>query len=116
MSLVPAMITCDASDPVELGRWWAEQTGGRVTEENDGWLVVVEIAGGPRLAFQKVESPTPGKNRVHVDLETSEDLDAVAARLEAAGAQLVEEHVEDGFRWIVLNDPAGNAFCISGAY
>lgn len=110
------MITCDATDPRELGRWWAEQMGGRITEENEGWFVVVELDHGPRLAFQKVENPTPGKNRTHVDLETTDDLDDEAARLQAAGAQIVEQQQMDDFRWIVMNDPAGNVFCISGVY
>ena len=30
---------------------------------------------GPRLAFQKVDDPTPGKNRVHIDF-TAADLEA----------------------------------------
>ena len=98
MTVTPAMITCDTTDALALATWWAEQTGGTITEENDGWYVIVSVPDSPTLAFQKVEDPTPGKNKVHLDL-TSTDVDAEVDRLVAAGATLVERRGEEGFRW-----------------
>lgn len=114
MTLTLAMITVDAADPVPLARWWAERTGGTILTENDGWYVVVQLPGGPRLSFQKVDDPTPGKNRLHLDL-TSDDLDAAVADLVEAGATRVADHEIDGFAWVVLADPAGNQFCLAGS-
>lgn len=69
---------------------------------------------GPRLGFQKVPDPAPGKNRVHLDF-TTKDLDAEVLRLVAAGASEVGRHqVGESFRWVVLADPEGNAFCVAG--
>lgn len=116
MTLRPVMITCDTTDPLTLAVWWAEQTGGRIIEENDGWFVVVERDEGPRLAFQKVEDPTPGKNRIHLDLVADGELDAEVDRLVAVGARRVEEQRMGEFRWAVMNDPAGNVFCVSSAH
>lgn len=115
MTLTPAMITVDTTDALTLGRWWAERTGGKVIEENDGWFVVVALPEGPRLGFQKVEEPTPGKNRVHVDFVAG-DLDAAVAELRAAGAGHVGDREMPGFRWVTLSDPDGNEFCVSGAH
>ena len=53
-----------------------------------GYLI---LAGGglpALLAFQQVDDPTPGKNKVHLDLST-DDLDAEVERLVGAGATLV---------------------------
>ncbi|MFJ9315867.1 VOC family protein [Pimelobacter simplex] len=115
MTLSPAMITLDTTDALALGRWWAERTGGQVVEENDGWFVMVALPDGLRLGFQKVDDPTPGKNRVHVDFVAA-DLDATVAELRAAGAGHVGDREMPGFRWVTLSDPDGNEFCVSGAH
>lgn len=116
MTLNLAMITVDTTDAESLATWWAEQTGAQVVEANDGWFVMVDGGGLPaRLAFQKVEEVTPGKNRVHLDL-TTEDLDVETERLLAAGATLVERRGSEAFRWNTLADPQGNQFCVSGPH
>lgn len=112
MTVTPAMITCDTTDALALATWWAEQTGGTITEENDGWYVIVSVPDAPTLAFQKVEDPTPGKNRLHLDVLT-DDLPAEVERLRAAGAGLVAERGDENFRWVTLTDPAGNEFCVA---
>ena len=113
MTLTLGMITTDTSDAAALGTWWAEQTGGTVVETNDGWFVIVALPQGIRLGFQKVSDPTPGKNRVHLDL-TAPDLDAEVERFVQAGAKEVHrENMGDDFRWVTLADPQGNLFCVA---
>lgn len=114
MALTLAMITVDTTDATGLAAWWAEQTGARVAESNDGWFVVLTGGGLPaRLGFQQVEAVTPGKNSTHLDL-TTDDLEAETERLQAAGARLVGRRGFDGFTWHTFTDPQGNEFCISG--
>jgi len=115
MTMTLAMVTFDTLDADSLATWWAEQTGGEVVERNDGWYVIVVGGSLPvRLAFQKVPDPTPGKNRVHLDL-VSPDLDAEVDRLLAAGASLVARRGDETFRWVTLADPHGNVFCVAEA-
>ncbi|OBG76938.1 glyoxalase [Mycobacterium sp. E3298] len=114
MALNLEMITFDCSDPARLGGWWAEQFGGTTQELLAGEFTVVSLPEGPRLGFQKVPDPTPGKNRVHLDFGPA-DVDAEASRLTAAGATEVGRHeFGDNFRWVVLADPEGNVFCVVG--
>ncbi len=54
--------------------------------------------------------PTPGKNRVHLDLRAVDREKAVAAA-PAAGATKADD-VYVGPRWQVLRDPEGDEFCI----
>ncbi|MDV8022924.1 VOC family protein [Rhodococcus sp. IEGM 1330] len=116
MTLTLGMITFDTTDPGPLARWWAAQADGTIVEENDGWFYVVELAAAPyRMAFQKIDDPTPGKNRVHLDMTTG-DLDAEVARLVEAGASEVAQHTMGDFRWVTLTDPDGNSFCVSGSH
>ncbi len=113
-ALTVGMVTFDARDARALAGWWARQTGGRVVADHDGeFLMVATDGAGPRLGFQRVDDPTPGKNRVHLDLVT-EDREAQVERLRAGGAELVARHELPDFTWVVLADPEGNQFCVSG--
>jgi predicted enzyme related to lactoylglutathione lyase len=116
MSLSVAMITFDSTDPDALAAWWSEAVGGSVQPVMPGEFVVVSGADGPRLGFQRVEEPTPGKNRVHVDFSVA-DVDAEVSRLVALGASETGRHdFGSDFRWVVLADPAGNAFCVAAGH
>ncbi|MBD0862706.1 VOC family protein [Gordonia sp. zg691] len=116
MTLAIGMITVDTLDPMPLAKWWAEQLDGEIVQENDGFFVVVAVApGSPLIAFQQVEDPTPGKNRVHLDL-TTENLAAEVERLVTAGATKIADREMPGFAWVTLADPDGNQFCVSGTH
>ncbi|WP_125776087.1 VOC family protein [Antribacter gilvus] len=80
-----------------------------VDDPEDDPSVLVEAAdgGSPRLFFNRVPEPKTVKNRVHLDLRTT-DLEAEVARLIAAGASEVGRHEN----WVVLADPEGNEFCV----
>ncbi|GAA3231815.1 VOC family protein [Actinocorallia longicatena] len=104
-------VTMDSLEPRELARWWAEATGGEITADYEFFLLV---SGGPiALGFQKVEDPTPGKNRWHVDFK-ADDRKKEVARLVGLGAEVVADHEVPGLVWTVLTDPEGNQFCVSG--
>lgn len=114
-------VTFDARQPRILARFWSEVTGYPVTDERDD--VVRLRAPGHRgvrhILFFRVDDPTPGKNRMHVDLATREPNTEIE-RLLGLGATLVDEPVDgrpawrhgNGNRWVVLQDPEGNYFCL----
>lgn len=108
------MVTVDARDPRALAEWWARQIGGEARDgfEGDDFVVVVPSGGGPQLGFQRVAEPTPGKNRVHLDL-SAVNRDLEVERLLGEGALEVARHETSGFSWVVLADPEGNQFCVS---
>ena len=116
MTLSVGMITVDSADPLPLARWWASAIAGTVIEENDGWFVIVAGADGQsRLGFQKVDDPTPGKNRMHIDF-TSTDMPHVIETLTSSGATKLDDHQIGDFTWTTLADPEGNVFCVSGGH
>jgi len=111
MTLSIVTVTVDTTDPVPLAQWWADQLGAEVNDQTGGFFVIV--SGGPvQMAFQKVEDPTPGKNRLHVDL-MADDLDGEVERLLSAGAALVERRSIGSFHWVTLADPDDNQFCVA---
>jgi hypothetical protein len=115
MTVGIASITFDSTEPEPLARWWAERFGAEVTANMGGYFLLVAGGGLPtQLAFQKVDDPTPGKNKVHIDVHTDGDLDAEVARWVEAGATSLGERNAGDFHWVTLTDPDGNQFCIAG--
>lgn len=78
MALKTENITFDTTDPEAVAAWWARALDGRVNPIAPPFFVVVSRNDGPGLAFQPVEDPTPGKNKVHLDFST-DDVEAEAA-------------------------------------
>jgi len=115
MTATIAMVTIDCAEPKELAQFWTEALGTSVAHDMGGeYLVLAPAAdGGVALGLQKVPESKAGKNRVHLDLSTT-DRTAEVAHLVELGASVVAEHVVPGFAWTVLADPAGNEFCVGG--
>ncbi len=103
-----AAICFDSVDPPALARFWQRLLGGDVELFEGGHA---ELQGPTvRLDFLKVPDPTPGKNRLHVDLDCSDYERAIQHALDAGATRADDVYVGDG--WQVLRDPEGNEFCI----
>src|SRR3990170_4705847 len=82
----PVQIVFDCADPDRLAKFWAAALHYRVQDPPEGyasWEAFLKTAGvpeeewnsagaivdpakvGPRIYFQKMDTPKPGKNRVH---------------------------------------------------
>jgi glyoxalase superfamily protein len=114
-------VTFDATDPRLLGRFWSQVTGYAVVDERQDFvrLQAPDAQGVRQILFLRVDDPTPGKNRIHVDLAARQPQREIE-RLLALGASLVDQPVDgkprwragNGIEWVVLRDPEGNEFCI----
>jgi hypothetical protein len=124
-----ADIVLDCERPAPLARWWASTLDGyRVAPydtaeldrlraigvfnpEDDPNVLVEPLLGvGPRLWFQRVPEHKEQKNRLHLDLRTT-DLESEVARLiERGGVELYRIGTN-----ITMADPEGNEFCINAA-
>src|SRR3954447_24326347 len=114
MTLDMATVTFDCADPDALAAWWADALGGDVNAVAPGQFVLVARADGPALGLRRVREPAPGKSRLHLDFHAA-DMEGEVARLVGLGATETGRHsFGDDFHWVVLADPAGNAFCIAG--
>ena len=63
------------------------------------------------VSLQRSDEPKRGRNRVHLDLYTT-DRDGEVARLEGLGATRVPWEYEAGDDRVVMADPDGNEFCV----
>ena len=103
-------ITIDCSEPHVLIEFWSKALGYDV---NEGIYVTLRDPEGrrPSLYLQKVPEPTPGKLRMHLDL-LSNDIEVDVARLVDLGATHVRDMTENDLRWVVMEDPEANVFCL----
>jgi predicted enzyme related to lactoylglutathione lyase len=112
---VPALgLVLDCHDPESLAPFWADALGYVTLGGVENYVLLVpDGRPGPKLLLQRVPEAKAGKNRMHLDIEVP-DIEAVADRLEAAGARRVSSGVESehGSSWIVMTDPEGNEFCV----
>src|SRR5689334_17263374 len=107
------MVTIDCDDPQRLAEFWTRALDVEIRGDYGDFVMLggAERLNGLHLGLQRVPLPTPGKNRVHVDLMT-DDLTAEVERLEGLGARRLEDHEMPYLKWVVLEDPEGTVFCV----
>ena len=106
------MVVIDCADPLRLAEFWAGATGYSMQDSDERWAWILDPAGsGIEIGFQRVPEPKSGKNRVHLDLHSSDE-EAEAERIEALGATRLRRSEDPDDIFIVLADPEGNEFCI----
>src|SRR4051794_33939419 len=111
-------VVVDCRDPEALAAFWAAVLDYQVLgRETDGSVEIgpAEGFGGPAptLVFGAVPDPTPGKLRLHIDVNpTDRDQDAELQRLLGLGATHADVGQTGDESWHVLADPEGNEFCL----
>ena len=118
--------------PPGFGSWEEALRAAKIPEEewNSARAIVDPEGRGPRIYFQQMDTPKPGKNRLHFDLNVSGGpsvpiderrmrINAEVERLLGLGA--TKQHAwelpwrslaEPGEYWVVMQDPEGNEFCV----
>jgi predicted enzyme related to lactoylglutathione lyase len=106
-------VAVDCIDAASLARFWADVLGREVadhpTRENAVVLADDQGVHGPRLAFHQVPEPKTTKNRLHLDLITT-DFEAETKRLVGLGGHKLRDVEQGGARWTTLGDIEGNEF------
>ena len=106
-------LAVDCADAAEVGRFWADVLGRDVadnpTQEHAVVLVDDEGTHGPRLSFHQVPEPKTVKNRLHLDLITT-DLEGETERLIGLGARKLRDIEQGTTRWTTFGDIEGNEF------
>ena len=101
-------IVVDCLDPQAVAGFWSALLGRAITGRTGPYLWL-DRRDGIGLVFQRVPATTPGKNRLHLDLGST-DLDRDRRRVERLGGHRMSGYETGGF--LVMADPEGNEFCI----
>ena len=104
-------ITIDCADPRALASFWEQVLDYKRTYDEDDEVVIEPRGGsGDSLLFGKNPDRKQVKNRIHLDLNPT-DQAAEVERVKRLGATEVDIGQRD-VPWVVLADPEGNEFCI----
>jgi hypothetical protein len=111
-------ITIDCPDPDQLAAFWERFLGYvRRPGPAGGPYVTIDRPDGtdgpPHLTFQQVPEAKTGKARTHLDL-FAEHAAPMVAEMIAAGATALTTTEAGEWTTRVLQDPAGNEFCVIG--
>jgi predicted enzyme related to lactoylglutathione lyase len=107
-------ISFDCADAAKLADFWAAAFSRSVAPgasvQSARVAVGDDASAGPLLLFHQVPEGKVVKNRVHVDLSTS-DAAGETDRLLSLGATVLHVFEKDGrHRWTTFADPEGNEF------
>lgn len=137
-------VVFDCHDPDALSKFYAEALHYKPQDPPRGyasWEAFLEAHGvpesdwnlasaivdpqgkGPRIYFQRMDTPKFGKNRLHIDMNVSArtpiplherkgEVEREVARLVGLGATRDHDVEEAGEFWVVMLDPEGNEFCV----
>jgi predicted enzyme related to lactoylglutathione lyase len=111
VSIAVAGITFDAHDAKAAATFWAQALGRTIATGANQARAAVEpdpAVPGSRIGFQQVPEDKQVKNRIHIDLVTT-DFDTELGRLTGLGATKLNE-VDAGVHYVTLADPEGNEF------
>ena len=101
------LIDCNVDDIQQAAHFWAEALGRAVDPNHPGtrgnYVMLETPPDEISIQIQRVDH----ESRVHIDIET-DDIEAEVARLEKLGAK-VDKRLE---RWVVMQAPSGQRFCI----
>jgi catechol 2,3-dioxygenase-like lactoylglutathione lyase family enzyme len=105
-------LSIDCADATKLAQFWADVLGREVNPRPTAEFAAIDATDpthGPPLAFHQVPEPKSLKNRLHLDLISSE-FAAETDRLLSLGATRVIDVEQGGAHWTTFCDPEGNEF------
>jgi len=102
----------DSRDPQALAKFWCDALGYRIVCQNDHLVdIAPDGSAFPGLEFVRAPGPKTSKNRLHIDLNPS-DQQAEVQRLLGLGATRIDIGQGNDVEWVVMADPEGNEFCV----
>jgi predicted enzyme related to lactoylglutathione lyase len=104
--LCAVLIDCKTEDIDAAARFWADALGRPVDPNhphNPKYRMLTTPPDEVIVELQRVEH----ESRVHIDIET-DDIRAEVARLSKLGAKVVNRFE----RWVVMEAPTGQRFCV----
>lgn len=107
------VIDCTADEFDAMLTFWCRALGYEPREEpEDDWVVLRDPDGrGVNVSLEVVPEPRAGKNRLHLDLYTSER-ETEIDRLMGLGAERFPRTPAPDEDFVTLVDPGGNLFVI----
>lgn len=104
-------VVIDVSDLDRAIEFWGAVLGSSDPKRFGQYGFFGDLGGQVGIGLQQVPEPKSGKGRTHVDIKV-DDLDSAAEKVVELGGTRLETIEDNGSRFIVMQDPDGNEFCL----
>lgn len=104
-------IIINATDSEQSAKFWSAVTGREPGDVSPPYtdLPPTSDENGVTISIQQV--PDKKSLGMHIDILV-DDIDEAIQQIIDLGGGLVEEKSEGNWRWVVMQDPDGNTFCL----
>ena len=104
-------ISINATDSEKSAKFWSTVTGRELGDVSPPYIDLPSTNNEDGVTISIQQVPDQESLGMHIDIVV-DDIDEAIQQITALGGGLVEEKIEGNWRWVVMQDPDGNRFCL----
>lgn len=104
-------IIINATDSEKSAKFWSTVTGRELGDVSPPYIDLPSTNNEDGVTISIQQVPDQESLGMHIDIVV-DDIDEAIQQITALGGGLVEEKIEGNWRWVVMQDPDGNRFCL----
>ena len=104
-------IIINATASEQSAKFWSAVTGRELGDISPPYIDLPSTNNEDGVTISIQQVPDKESLGMHIDIVVN-DIDEAIQQITALGGGLVEEKTEGNWRWVVMQDPDGNRFCL----
>lgn len=101
----------NSTDSKESAKFWSAVTGRELGDVSPPYIDLPSTNNEDGVTISIQQVPDQESLGMHIDIVV-DDIDEAIQQIVDLGGKLVEERSEGNWRWVVMQDPDGNRFCL----
>ena len=101
----------NSTDSKESAKFWSAVTGRELGDVSPPYVDLPSTKNEDEVTISIQQVPDKESLGMHIDIVVN-DIDEAIQQITALGGGLVQEKTEGNWRWVVMQDPDGNRFCL----
>jgi len=104
-------VIINATDSEKSAKFWSAVTGRELGDVSPPYIDLPSTNNEDGVTISIQQVPDQESLGIHIDIMV-DDIDEAIQQIIDLGGKLVEEKSEGNWRWVVMQDPDGNRFCL----
>lgn len=104
-------IIINAINSEKSAKFWSIVTGRELGDVSPPYVDLPSTNNEDEVTISIQQVPDKESLGMHIDIVV-DDIDKAIQQIIDLGGKLVEEKAEGNWRWVVMQDPDGNTFCL----
>jgi glyoxalase len=104
-------IIINAINSEKSAKFWSAVTGRELGDVSPPYIDLPSTNNEDGVTISIQQVPDQESLGIHIDIVV-DDIDEAIQQIIDLGGKLVEEKSEGNWRWVVMQDPDGNRFCL----